>query len=147
MGCRVISVTSSGRVHDSSIAMPVRTRWYSGRERPAWRMNQTGVYGTGFLRQARRKGGFAWGWFPRSILSYPIAASANRLGDTPGDIRRNRTPPCQDQDEPRHVRQLFRDFSDFSGPRSVGGHRDDAAAWELSRLWCRRAIRAGARGR
>ena len=98
-GCRVISVTSSGRVHDSSIAMPSRTRWYSGSERPAWRMNQTGVYGTGSRRQARRNGEFVWGWFTRSILSYPIAASANRLGDTPGEIRRNRTRTCQDQDE------------------------------------------------
>ncbi len=42
-GCSVISVTSSGRVHDSSIAMPSRTLRYSGSDRPAWRMNQTGV--------------------------------------------------------------------------------------------------------
>ena len=55
-GCSVISVTSSGRVHDSSIAMPSRTRRYSGSDRPAWRMNQTGVYGTGSPRQARMKG-------------------------------------------------------------------------------------------
>src|ERR1700691_1683381 len=82
MGCRVISVTSSGRVHDSSIAVPARTFLYSGSERPAWRMNQTGVYGTGSRLQARRKGEFVWGWFTRSILSYPIArqltASATR---------------------------------------------------------------------
>jgi hypothetical protein len=25
-------------------------------------MNQTGVYGTGSLRQARMKGEFVWGW-------------------------------------------------------------------------------------
>jgi hypothetical protein len=36
-------VTSSGLVHDSSIAMPSRTLWYSGSDRPACRMNQTGV--------------------------------------------------------------------------------------------------------
>ena len=81
--------------------MPARTLWYSGSERPAWRMNQTGVYGTGSRRQARRKGEFVRGWFTRSILSYPIAASANRLGDTPGEIRRNRTRTCQDRDESR----------------------------------------------
>jgi hypothetical protein len=28
---------------------------YSGSARPAWRMYQTGVYGTGSRRQARRK--------------------------------------------------------------------------------------------
>ena len=42
-GCRVISVISSGRVHESSIEMPSRTRRYSGSDRPACRMNQTGV--------------------------------------------------------------------------------------------------------
>ena len=61
-GCRVISVTSSGRVQESSIEVPSRTRRYSGSERPAWRMNQTGVYGTGSLRQARINGEFVWGW-------------------------------------------------------------------------------------
>ena len=62
-GCRVISVTSSGRVHESSMAMPSRTRLYSGSDRPAWRMNQTGVYGTGSPRHARRNGEFVGGWF------------------------------------------------------------------------------------
>ena len=42
-GCKVISVISSGRVHESSIEMPSRSRRYSGSERPACRMNQTGV--------------------------------------------------------------------------------------------------------
>ena len=35
--------------------MPSRTRRYSGSDRPAWRMNHTGVCGTGSRRQARRK--------------------------------------------------------------------------------------------
>ena len=52
-GCRVISVTRSGRRHDSSIPTPSRTARYSGSDRPAWRMNQTGVCGTGCLRAAR----------------------------------------------------------------------------------------------
>ena len=42
-GCRVISVISSGRVHESRIEMPSRTLWYSGSDRPACRMYQTGV--------------------------------------------------------------------------------------------------------
>ncbi len=54
-GCRVISLTSSGRMQASSIGMPSRTFRYSGSERPACRMNHTGVCGTGSLRAARRK--------------------------------------------------------------------------------------------
>ncbi|GAA3040102.1 hypothetical protein GCM10020000_18240 [Streptomyces olivoverticillatus] len=54
-GCRVISVTRSGRMQESSMGMPSRTLRYSGSERPAWRMNQTGVCGTGSRRQARMK--------------------------------------------------------------------------------------------
>ena len=46
-GCSVISVTRSGRRHDSSIPTPSRSARYSGSERPACRMNQTGVCGTG----------------------------------------------------------------------------------------------------
>ena len=42
-------------MHESSIAMPSRTRRYSGSERPACRMNHTGVCCTGSRRQARRK--------------------------------------------------------------------------------------------
>ena len=42
-GCRVISVISSGRVHASRIGTPSLIRWYSGSERPACRMIQTGV--------------------------------------------------------------------------------------------------------
>jgi hypothetical protein len=53
-GCMVISTTSSGRMHDSSIATPSRTLRYSGSERPACRMNQTGVCGTASPRAARR---------------------------------------------------------------------------------------------
>jgi hypothetical protein len=82
-------------------------------------MNQTGVYGTGSRLQARRKGEFAWGWFTRSILSYPIAASANRLGDTPGEIRRNRTRTCQDQDESRHVPHSHSEISAILVGREV----------------------------
>lgn len=49
-------MTSSGRMQDSSIGMPSRTFRYSGSERPAWRMNQTGVCGTGSRRHAFMNG-------------------------------------------------------------------------------------------
>ena len=52
-GCRVISVTRSGRRQDSSMPTPSRNARYSGSERPAWRMNHTGVWGTGWRRAAR----------------------------------------------------------------------------------------------
>ncbi len=41
-GCIVISQTRSGVKQAFSIGMPSRTLRYSGSERPAWRMNQTG---------------------------------------------------------------------------------------------------------
>ena len=41
-------------MQDSSIPTPSRTLRYSGSERPAWRMNHTGVCGTGSPRAARR---------------------------------------------------------------------------------------------
>jgi hypothetical protein len=52
-GWRVISVTRSGRVQASSMPIPARTARYSGSDRPAWRMNQTGVRSTGSRRIAR----------------------------------------------------------------------------------------------
>src|SRR5258707_1238907 len=78
-GCRVISVTSSGRAQDSSMGMPSRTLRYSGSERPAWRMNQTGVYGTGSLRHARTKSEFSWGWV--TLRSYPEGLGQGLKGD------------------------------------------------------------------
>ena len=48
-------MTSSGRMQDSSIGMPSRTLRYSGSERPACRMNHTGVCGTGSRLHALRK--------------------------------------------------------------------------------------------
>ncbi|GAA3723997.1 hypothetical protein GCM10022225_01080 [Plantactinospora mayteni] len=65
-------MTSSGRRHDSSIGIPARTSRYSGSERPACRMNQTGVCGTGSRRQARTNGESAGppraGWSSRAAL-------------------------------------------------------------------------------
>ena len=54
-GCRVISVTSSGGGRTPASATPSRTSRYSGSERPAWRMNHTGVCGTGCWRVARTR--------------------------------------------------------------------------------------------
>ena len=43
VGCSVISVITSGREQALSIGIPPRARRYSGSDRPAWRMYQTGV--------------------------------------------------------------------------------------------------------
>src|SRR5215472_18345889 len=125
-GCMVISVTSSGRVHESSIEMPSRTRRYSGSDRPAWRMNQTGVNGTGSLRQARIKGEFNWGAVTNGSSHSPVGPS-----DTPPQIRGKRVRTCQDRDEFRHV------LYGMGGPCG-----NTAGAWELPRVWWRRALRA-----
>ena len=53
-GWRVISVTMSAFMQDSSMLVPSRRARYSGSERPAWRMNHTGVCGTGSPRTALR---------------------------------------------------------------------------------------------
>ena len=42
-GCSVNSVIRSGRAQASSMGVPARAARYSGSDRPAWRMNQTGV--------------------------------------------------------------------------------------------------------
>src|SRR5690606_37891929 len=55
-GWRVISATRSGVRHACSIGTPCLTSRYSGSERPAWRMNHTGVNGTGCCRAARTRG-------------------------------------------------------------------------------------------
>ena len=43
VGCSVISVITSGWEQALSIGIPPRARRYSGSDRPAWRMYQTGV--------------------------------------------------------------------------------------------------------
>ena len=52
-GCSVISTARSGVMQDSSMPTPWRRARYSGSERPACRMYQTGVCGTGRPRVAR----------------------------------------------------------------------------------------------
>src|SRR3954452_24253381 len=53
-GCNVISTASSGRRIDSRMSRSPRSSRYSGRYRPACRMNHTGVRSTGSRRSARR---------------------------------------------------------------------------------------------
>src|SRR5215469_9230490 len=60
-----------GFVHAARIDLRLRAVRYSGRDLPAWRMNQTGVYGTGSRRQARRKGDSLVGAVTQVIISQP----------------------------------------------------------------------------
>ena len=53
-GCSVSSAIMSAVVQAASMLNRSRTARYSGSDRPAWRMNQTGVAGTGSRRHARR---------------------------------------------------------------------------------------------
>jgi hypothetical protein len=67
----------------ASIDLRLRAVWYSGSDRPAWRMNQTGVYGTGWRRQARRKGD---SWLA-AVTSVIISQRVGHAGWPP-------LPPC-----------------------------------------------------
>ncbi len=56
-GCSVTSAQSSGCRAISNSPYRLRSSRYSGSERPAWRMNHTGVRSTGSRRQARTRRG------------------------------------------------------------------------------------------
>ena len=56
-GCSVTSAVSSADRLTSKNACRSRTARYSGSDRPAWRMNQTGVRSTGSRRAARTSSG------------------------------------------------------------------------------------------
>ena len=56
-GCSVTSAQSSGVPASSKNEWRSRSARYSGSERPAWRMNQTGVRSTGSRRSARTRSG------------------------------------------------------------------------------------------
>ena len=56
-GWSVTSAQSSGRRQTSNRPYCLRSSRYSGSERPAWRMNQTGVRSTGSRRAARTRSG------------------------------------------------------------------------------------------
>ena len=56
-GCSVTSAQSSGVPATSKNEWRSRIARYSGSERPAWRMNQTGVRSTGSRRAARTRSG------------------------------------------------------------------------------------------
>ena len=79
-GWRVISATSSGRRQDSSMGMPSRTRRYSGSDRPACRMNHTGVWLTGCWRAARTRllSSRTWGRSPQESRTRGVSAPNTR---------------------------------------------------------------------
>ena len=56
-GCSVTSAQSSGVCATSQKECRSRTARYSGSDRPAWRMNQTGVCSTGSRRAALTRSG------------------------------------------------------------------------------------------
>ena len=56
-GCSVTSAQSSGSRQTSNSVWVLRISRYSGSERPAWRMNQTGVRSVGSSRAARTRSG------------------------------------------------------------------------------------------
>ena len=60
-GCSVTSAQSSGVSATSKNACRSRIARYSGSERPAWRMNHTGVRSTGSRRAARTRSGSTHG--------------------------------------------------------------------------------------
>ncbi len=68
-GCSVTSAQSSASAQMSKSRARLRISRYSGSERPAWRMNQTGVRSTGSRRAARTRSGRVTG------LGYPRAES------------------------------------------------------------------------
>src|SRR5206468_11123597 len=81
-GCSVTSAQSSGCRQTSKSPYCFRSSRYSGSDRPAWRMNQTGVRSTGSRRAARTSSGSlmlvrlpaAW------IRELPGTAEPNRPG-------------------------------------------------------------------
>src|SRR5687767_13142649 len=61
-----------------------RTARYSGRDRPAWRMNQTGTLSCGWPRHASRNGEVPIGQHAgmrRSIDDHPMTADEVPVGD------------------------------------------------------------------
>jgi len=69
-----------------------RAARYSGSDLPAWRMNQTGVCGTGWRRQARRKGDSLVGAVTQMIVS--------QRRDTPTGIHRPGRAACDHREQP-----------------------------------------------
>gem|GEM_PF-6662435 len=61
-GCSVISLASAGSRQASSIVPVCRSARYSGSDRPACRMNQTGVTSGRSPRSARTRREFAVPW-------------------------------------------------------------------------------------
>ena len=87
-GCSVISAASAGVRQASSIPVPSRAARYSGRDRPAWRMNHTGRCSAGSPRRVRTSGdsavptrrGWASGRAPRRRCHAAASAWGSRSG-------------------------------------------------------------------
>src|SRR5687767_4723034 len=76
---------------------------YSGRERPAWRMNQTGIRSTGSDRQARRNGAFVR--FDTRIDSAPDLRQAANLDAS--SWQPNVPEPSDLQSEQAHIDRAY----------------------------------------
>lgn len=76
----MISEMSSGRRQASSIVTPWRIARYSGRARPAWRMNHTGRMAAGRRRIVARK--MLWPDLESSPEPLPAASPGVALGIT-----------------------------------------------------------------
>jgi hypothetical protein len=129
IGCSVNSVISSGVRHASSIEMPALAARYSGSDRPACRMNHTGVWLTGCLRQARTKTDSSGCGFTPAIVSQAPRAARDRERRNAAVTRRSRSTPCRAW----HVSiELYRASSEhvggvFNGGEEVADGRNDPA--------------------
>ncbi len=73
----------SAVVHAASMLNRSRTARYSGSDRPAWRMNQTGVAGTGSRRHARRNSDSCTGPVTGWILSQDTSPTGRTSREHP----------------------------------------------------------------
>ena len=104
-GCSVTSAQSSGVPATSKNEWPSRIARYSGSERPAWRMNHTGVRSTCSRRAARTRSGAVTAYTSpamnasgplvarwRSVERAPVAGGRARLATSRGGERRHAPP-------------------------------------------------------
>ena len=96
-GWSVISQARSGVRQESSIAMPARARWYSGSDRPACRMNQTGVRDGSPPRAATSRGASERSRRTETgavfVMAFPSCHAAINVGH--GVVSGARDPSCR----------------------------------------------------
>ena len=134
-GWSVTSAQSSGRSQTSKSVWRSRIARYSGSDRPACRMNQTGVRSTGSRRAARTRSG----------STRPRLASCARPPRRPLDAPRAPSGAGRDA-RPRAGRGRERGHRDVASRRREGGLALARRAREPDRVG-RAAGRAAARGR